>query len=78
MSDVTKSPNSFIHACTNEIHNQKHISLFGYTYKQLEKTRHIDKLANKISPTLGILNKLKHVLPEDNVQCFDCATFQLQ
>ena len=28
----------------------------------LEWTRHIDKVANKISRTLGILNKLKHVL----------------
>ena len=61
-------------------------------HETLEWTRHIDKVANKISRTLGILNKLKHVLPvyslktmygacmftENNVRCFDCATFQLQ
>ena len=32
-------------------------------HETLEWTRHIDKVANKISRTLGILNKLKHVLP---------------
>ena len=32
-------------------------------HERLEWTRHIDKVANKISRTLGILNKLKHVLP---------------
>ena len=30
-------------------------------HETLEWTRHIDKVANKISRTLGILNKLKHV-----------------
>ena len=34
-----------------------------HIHETLEWTRHIDKLANKISRTLGILNKLKHVLP---------------
>ena len=29
----------------------------------MEWTRHIDKVANTISRTLGILTKLKHVLP---------------
>ena len=29
----------------------------------LKWTRHIDNVANKISRTLGILNKLKHVWP---------------
>ena len=32
-------------------------------HETLEWTRHIDKVANKISRTLGILTKLKHVLP---------------
>ena len=32
-------------------------------HETLEWTRHIDKVANKISRTLGILNKLKHILP---------------
>ena len=32
-------------------------------HETLEWTRHIDKVANKISRTLVILNKLKHVLP---------------
>ena len=32
-------------------------------HETLEWTCHIDKVANKISRTLGILNKLKHVLP---------------
>ena len=32
-------------------------------HETLEWTRHIDKVANKISRTLEILNKLKHVLP---------------
>ena len=32
-------------------------------HETLEWTRHIDKVANTISRTLGILNKLKHVLP---------------
>ena len=32
-------------------------------HETLEWTRHIDKVANKISRTLGTLNKLKHVLP---------------
>ena len=32
-------------------------------HETLEWTRHIDKVANKISRTLGILNTLKHVLP---------------
>ena len=48
-------------------------------HETLEWTRHIDKVANKISRTLGILNKLKHVIyTENNVRCFDCATFKLQ
>ena len=32
-------------------------------HETLEWTRHIDKVANKISRTIGIINKLKHVLP---------------
>ena len=32
-------------------------------HETLEWARHIDKVANKISRTLGILNKLKHILP---------------
>ena len=32
-------------------------------HETLEWTRHIDKVANKISRTLGILNKLRYVLP---------------
>ena len=32
-------------------------------HETLDWTRHIDKVANKISRTLGMLNKLKHVLP---------------
>ena len=54
-------------------------------YETMEWTRHIDKVANKISRTLGIFNKLKHaciacIYNENNVglRCFDCATFQLQ
>ena len=33
-------------------------------HETLDWTLHIDKVANKISQTLGILNKLKHVLPK--------------
>ena len=33
-------------------------------HETLDWTPHIDKVANKISQTLGILNKLKHVLPK--------------
>ena len=44
-------------------------------HETLEWTRHIDKVANKISRTLGILNKLKHVLPvygEHGASCNKC------
>ena len=37
--------------------------LWTIIHETLEWTRHIDKVANKISQTLGILNKLKHVSP---------------
>ena len=40
-------------------------------HETLEWTRHIDKVANKISRTLGIINKcLVCIHTEDDVQCF--------
>ena len=38
-------------------------SLGTIIHETLAWTRHIDKVANTISRTIGILNKLKHVLP---------------
>ena len=42
-------------------------------HETLEWTRHTDKVAKEISRTLGILNKLKHVLPVNTLKTMYCA-----
>ena len=58
-------------------HRIDHVHAFNFLgtiiHETLKWTRHIDKVANKISRTLGILSKLKHVLPVYTVKTMYAA-----
>ena len=60
--------------CCQHIECVRQFVLLGITIlESLSSDRYIDKIANKISRTLGVMNKLNH--PQDHVQLTNCTTF---
>ena len=58
----------------NNVHNVNDFKFLGVTINEcLAWSPHIDKIANKISKYVGLLNKLKHYLPASILKTLYCS-----